>query len=533
MSRPGRQGPARKVEAEPSPAPRAREPYDVAGAPHVRGRAGLTLVQRRSRREAAAATALLAALLAFAWIGRAAVSSDGAQVLSETLGFLITGRLEAAQPGADGALALHSKYGPFPCLLALPFVAPAWELRDSLGSRGVEAAVSILWAAGAAFAAVGFLAVVRALRPGASPLWAPAFLAGTFLWPYAADSFFEPWAAAAAALSAASLLSSGEAFPRRGASAAALLGLACLLKPAIWILVPVYLLAAAMKSREGAFLGAFVLSLGVSGLAAAGANLARTGSALDVGYGTEASAFSTPLGVGLAGLLVSPGRGVVLFAPVVLVSAVASRRLSPRARLLCLGAPSVLLFLMARWWCWHGASAWGPRMLLPALPLLAAPAAAAQTVTRRWAAATLVLGCLVNVPGVLVAPGAWISYAESLRGAGTEGWPAAGADRVSRVPSLSMLYGGWWLLSSVGDPAPRLGRPWPGSAAPPGPVQFVSPAWLRYTLGLPPPPPVLPAILGRTAAAYRAGGREREASLFLAEAERLARGDAHARRPGP
>ena len=95
--------------------------------------------------------------------------------------------------------ARPSKYGLFPSLLPLPFAAAVWPLRRALSSESLDAAVSLTRAVGAGLSALAFLSLARRLKPSASPLWGPAFLAGTFLWPYAAESFVEPWAAAALA----------------------------------------------------------------------------------------------------------------------------------------------------------------------------------------------------------------------------------------------------------------------------------------------------------------------------------------------
>ncbi|MGZ6988196.1 MAG: hypothetical protein ACXVH0_04470, partial [Thermoanaerobaculia bacterium] len=55
-----------------------------------------------SRRARLLAGALYAGLLALAFIGRAVISADGAEVVSVTLGFFVTGRFEAATlPTAD------------------------------------------------------------------------------------------------------------------------------------------------------------------------------------------------------------------------------------------------------------------------------------------------------------------------------------------------------------------------------------------------------------------------------------------------
>ena len=149
----------------------------------------------RVRRGRLLAAASYAGLLALAFIGRSVISSDGAEVVSVTLGFFVSGRFEAATlPTADllPIPSLHSHYGLFPSLLPLPFLAAAWPLRGWLGAAGLDGAVALTWAAGAVLCALGFVRLARVFRPGVSALWGPAFLAGTFLWPYAADSFFDP-----------------------------------------------------------------------------------------------------------------------------------------------------------------------------------------------------------------------------------------------------------------------------------------------------------------------------------------------------
>jgi len=99
------------------------------------------------------------------------------------------------------------------------------------------------------------------------------------------------------------------------------------------------------------------------------------GSPLATGYGAEAAyGWSAPFGGGIAGLLLSPGRGLFVHAPILLVSVVAlaraGRGVCPRW-LLPLGI-SVALFVcvMGRWYMWWGGSSPGNRMLSDALPIL-------------------------------------------------------------------------------------------------------------------------------------------------------------------
>ena len=493
----------------------------------------------RPDRKAILASALLAAVIGFAWIGRSVTTIDGAIVVSDSLSFLVNGRFEAAPPettartlpsGDRQEPAVKSQLGLFPSALVAAFLAPAWPVRGVLGARGLEAAAALTWAAGVVLSAVGFLRLARVLRPGLSPLWAPAFVAGTCLWPYAAESFLEPWAGGLLALGAANVLSETATPLRRGAIGGVLWALGACLKPVLWPTATVLVLAAALEerrqgtSRRG-------LSIGViAGLAAAAllflvVNVTRTGSPLDVGYGPQSFLFVQNALPGLFGLTVSPGRGLLFFAPVVVGSVVAARRLSGPAALICLAAPALLVLIVSRWLFWDGSTCWGPRLVLGALPLLAAPA----VLRPRWAVPLLAIGTVLNLPGVLVASGAWISYTERLIPHPGVAWPRQGSERVSSVPSLSPLYGHVWLLARYGDGGAGLPAPWKNEAATngtvPRPADFVSPAWLRAAAGLPPIRPMIPRLLVRSALGWAMRGRVADALSLAEEAARLAPGD--------
>ncbi len=479
----------------------------------------------------AAPYVVLAALLAFAFIGRAVISSDGAEVIADSLGLMITGRLQAATPPPDSfnpyfppPPPFRSRYGAFPSIAVLPFLALAWPFRGALRAQGLDPTVALTWTCGAALASWGFLRLARALKSDASALWASAFLAGTFLWPYSADSFFEPLAAFGMAVAVERILAGDPARPV-GVALAAAAGLcgAAFLKPVLWVTAPVVLLGGLLrwKDRSSALrFGSSLVGFLAAGLAAALlVNVARQGRLGDFGYGYSSLPFVTPLAKGLTGLLLSPGRGLFLYAPLAFVALFAARRLSRPGLVLCFGVPLALLLVACRWYGWHGGSAWGPRYLLPVLPLLCAPAVLLpRTVTRPAVAA----GVLVNVLGVLVAAGAYQSYTERLVPPPGDVWPGPGGDRVSEVAILTPLYGHAWLLASPFLPG-RLPALWLSRGAretvpPPSAAAFVSPWLVRRLLGLPPLRPILPRLLTRTAAAYAYRRRPEQAVLFAKEA---------------
>ena len=218
------------------------------------------------------------------------------------------------------------------------------------------------------------------------------------------------------------------------------------------------------------------------------------------------------------GLLLSPGRGLVVFAPVAVLALLALRRVPAPARVLCGLVPLTLLLVSARWFSWHGASSWGPRLLLPALPLLAAPAVLLPRAVSRGAVA---VGIGVNLLGVLVAPGAFISYAELLRGEATSTWPRAGADRVSTLPLLAPPLGHAVFLArgaGLAVPAPWLGRGTVEGMALPGPAAWLSPRLLRALGKLSAVEPISARLLARIAVTEAFRGRPAVAARFAREA---------------
>lgn len=151
------------------------------------------------------------------------------------------------------------------------------------------------------------------------------------------------------------------------------LSFAALARPAALALVPAILpLVAPRLWASGRLLG-FSLGLlpGILGLGLY--NAVRFGNPLVAGL-SPVETFSTPPWVGIPGLLWSPGRGLLFFAPAALIGLAGlpfawkvHRRLAVTSALMVLGH----LVLYGTWYGWHGGHAWGPRFLVPALPFLA------------------------------------------------------------------------------------------------------------------------------------------------------------------
>ncbi len=144
---------------------------------------------------------------------------------------------------------------------------------------------------------------------------------------------------------------------------------------------------------------AFGLPLIAAAIAIAYHNLARYGDPFNTGYLPEES-FSGIWWQGIAGLLISPGRGLFLYAPVLLISLAAAPAFFRRHRVEAALAWTVILahlLLYGKWFMWHGGYAWGPRFMVPTLPFFVmgmAPAIERGKESYWWKASFLTLGIL-------------------------------------------------------------------------------------------------------------------------------------------
>jgi hypothetical protein len=160
-------------------------------------------------------------------------------------------------------------------------------------------------------------------------------------------------------------------------------------------------------------------------------NQARFGSWLETGYGAGVggSFFSYPPHLGLAGLLISPSKGLAIVAPAAFLAPFAWRPLVARV-----GKPAAvfvalaLLAVLAPVCCmpgWHAAWTFGPRYLLPLLPLawLGVAFALERARAGKLAGVLLALGLAANLPAALVDTMTHHDFAlQSARRA----WPLAG-----------------------------------------------------------------------------------------------------------
>lgn len=230
--------------------------------------------------------------------------------------------------------------------------------------------------------------------------------------PYAQTFFSEPLAGLCWTAGAYGLVASRRR-PALALFAGLALGFMVLTRVAMAALAAPLLLFWLAEHRRGLPAGlrqaALVVAGATPGLALVLAyNALRFGSPLETGYGEHVDAFTEPLWRGLLGLLASPGRGLLLYAPVAVLGLVGLARLRDRglALLAALGLLTSLL-LYGRWHWWEGGWCWGPRFLVPVLPLLCLGLGTFvdRPLPGRWRwlpAAIVALGFVLTLPLVLV-----------------------------------------------------------------------------------------------------------------------------------
>ena len=89
---------------------------------------------------------------------------------------------------------------------------------------------------------------------------------------------------------------------------------------------------------------------------------------------THLSLFNTPILAGIAGVLVSPGRGLLVYSPVFVFSVIGMLVAWREPRYLYLRylsvAPLLLLITVSKWNGWWGGECYGPRLLADVTPIL-------------------------------------------------------------------------------------------------------------------------------------------------------------------
>jgi hypothetical protein len=435
----------------------------------------------RARPPLTAALLVLAVLLGTTDERSFGLIPDGQQMLSAGTATALAGEIGVSRDfvnavpreGGDA----FSRYGMGQSLAEVPFLWAALALHGvspGISSAPVLALLPLLCLAAAAWG-VARAAGHAGASGGAQRVAGVAVVLATPLWGYAGSDFSEPLQAALVALGLVALGAYREAPSRRTALIAGLLaGSLPLVKSLLWI-VAVPLLAVALRPRVSetarmskggrarrlprppSFLPALALGAAVPASLWLALELFRFGRPFG-GYPGED--FSYPFLTGLLRLTLLPNKGILVYAPFVLLAIPGFLALRRRDPALALGVGAAALAVLASasaWWAWDGQAAWGPRLVLPALPLVFVAGSLALDSGAPWMRAGLGLalaGALVNLPGALqpFAPVyALVSAAPAQpiperRAAGTRYEVSRRADGVlvATPPHHLSLSPGWW-----------------------------------------------------------------------------------------
>ena len=167
---------------------------------------------------------------------------------------------------------------------------------------------------------------------------------------------------------------------------------------------------ASLRSRlQALFLAGLGITVGT--VSVCFVNWLRWGHPLDFGYHDATLRFSTPWWQGTLGLFFSPGKSLFIYAPLLLVPLFGLIWLLRQRRaetVLALGLTVVYTAIASRWSGWSGDLCWGPRFLVPLIPVWIAVAAPLWSTPhgRRAACGLGWAGTVLQLPGLL----SWIHW---------------------------------------------------------------------------------------------------------------------------
>lgn len=334
---------------------------------------------------------------------------------------VVNGQIVGSEPiffgkvGRDGKP--YAPYGPLAAFLILPHHLLARAVAFAVGvprASGIPwtflvggfTALSSTTAAALAVVAFYYAALAAGARPASATSWSLVLGGGTVLWPYASTLYAEA-SQAAAFTGAAALLLGARTDPNRATRnvwlAATLLAIAVLTKPTSILFTPGFLVAVAVDaerpfSGRARTMAALACGVGAAAVVHLAWNAYRFGDPVDFGYAWGEMIPRQPVRTfaaaelprGLLVLLASPGKSLFFWAPATLLSIFAARGFYSRQRAAAIGiavSSGIGLLAFAAYAFPEGGYANGPRHLVPIVPLLLLPAAAAPVEPPRAALA--------------------------------------------------------------------------------------------------------------------------------------------------
>jgi hypothetical protein len=198
----------------------------------------------------------------------------------------------------------------------------------------------------------------------------------------------------------------------RALQAGAALALAVLARPQSAAFAPLLLAYLALRPGGLRAVARALPPLAVAAAVTVAYNVVRFADPLEFGYRPPVDpGFTTPLLKGTAGLLFSPEKSVLLFAPAIVLVPFAVVALWRRQRAtvaLVLALFAGTWALAATWHSWQGGWSWGPRLIIPGVVVvlaLVAPWIGTRATRVRLAALLFAAGFVLSLPAVLAPAG--------------------------------------------------------------------------------------------------------------------------------
>jgi hypothetical protein len=396
------------------------------------------------------------ALYLFTWGGHY-TSGDGAKKLAWAKSMLFGTSAAGLTPSPDG---VYSKYGIGNSIIAMPPLLLASYIRQHTGIRSEAALYTFIFVINGALL-LALIAYYLVRFYDARRVWWTVVLigAGTMWWPYTKMDFSEPLVT--------TILFGGFLIMRHSRPSLGMLLAATSLTIRPDSIVAICLLSLWWLVGKPTVRGAISLGLAIlpSLLIVAGTNYARYHSIFDRGYSNEG--FSTPLLVGLAGILFSAGKSVFLFSPPLILGFFGwqrfyQQRATRNDALLFLGFFIAELLLYSKWWDWSSDDAWGVRFMIPSLVFMCIPAIAICE-RRLLVAAVAAVGIWIQFLAVGIGG---LDYLVLIRTAHPQRQAISGSrengvdlEDVRFNPRYSQINGNWILLRHLLHIPPRPGSP--------------------------------------------------------------------------
>ncbi len=324
--------------------------------------------------------------------------------------------------GAGGTLTWrdgrsYSKYGIGLPLYYIPMVAVARPLSRMTGLPNPELTWFLISFANIPFALLTLVFFAKLLRLfGIAEIHVNLLLVGLGLgsltWPYAVSDCSEAMQMGLLMLAVYSVIRRSYPALIAGGMAFAWLVLVKLIYVVFFPVFAVYLFTRPGELRHRLkILASFTFPLFVACCFLAWLNVVRFGSPLESGYGSESGQFfPSQLWHTVPQLLGSLNKGLFIFCPILILGVLGWKDFFERHRAeatLCLALIVENLIWSASWWSWYGGWSWGPRLLVPTIPLWLLPGAfllqKAQSRRRLYIFALVTLiAIILQIPGVLV-----------------------------------------------------------------------------------------------------------------------------------